>query len=181
MTVGQSAGTKTARELAHVGAELIELITHGDLEDFARVVHPSGINREASHEPLAARQPGPEGFLATSVWLRSAFSDFTVKILEAVAVDDLVVVHNTMRGKQTGTMVYFQEDGSVGEVFPPNGGTFAATQSHWMRMADGLVIEHWANRDDLGMARQLRWVPPTPAYLLRRRAARRAAVRRLAS
>lgn len=176
-----TGGARVGQGLAQVGATLVELMTHGDLEDFARVVHPQGLNREASHEPLAARRPGPEGFHATSQWLRSAFSDFTMEIHEAVAVDDLVMVHNTMHGTQTGTMVYFGEDGSVGEVFPPNGGSFAATQSHWMRMADGLVIEHWANRDDLGMARQLRWVPPTPAYLWRRRTARRSAVRRLAS
>jgi predicted ester cyclase len=178
VSAAQAASATNARQLARVGAELVDLITRGDLEDFARVVHPRGVNREASHEPLAARRPGPEGFLATSLWLRSTFKDLRVEIHEAVAVDDLVVVHNTMQGTQTGTMVYFREDGSVGEVFPPNGGAFQATQSHWMRMADGLVVEHWANRDDLGMARQLRWVPPTPAYLLRRRAARRAALRR---
>jgi predicted ester cyclase len=181
VSAGQGASPAAARDLSRVGAGLVQLITHGDLEDFARVVHPQGINREAGHEPLAARTPGPEGFHATSLWLRSAFSEFSVEIIEAVAVDDLVVVHNTMTGTQTGAMVYFQEDGSVGDVFPPNGGTFTATQSHWMRMADGLVIEHWANRDDLGMARQLRWVPPTPAYLWRRRTARRFAVRRLSS
>ena len=34
-------------------------------------------------------------------------------------------------------------------------------------MADGKVIEHWANRDDLGTAVQLGWVPPSPVYLAR--------------
>ena len=36
------------------------------------------------------------------------------------------------------------------------------TQSHWFLLEDGRIIEHWANRDDLGMARQLGWIPPTP-------------------
>ena len=27
------------------------------------------------------------------------------------------------------------------------------TQSHWFRIDDGKIIEHWANRGDLGMAR----------------------------
>jgi hypothetical protein len=44
-----------------------------------------------------------------------------------------------------------------------------------------LVAEHWANRDDLGMAEQLGWTPPSPLYLARmvlgRRRARRAAQR----
>jgi hypothetical protein len=38
------------------------------------------------------------------------------------------------------------------------GRAFAATQSHWLRLADGLVIEHRANRDDLGMGLQLGWL-----------------------
>jgi hypothetical protein len=29
------------------------------------------------------------------------------------------------------------------------------------------VIEHWANRDDLGTAMQLGWTPPAPLYLAR--------------
>ncbi|HEX4252663.1 MAG TPA: hypothetical protein VH008_32675, partial [Pseudonocardia sp.] len=38
---------------------------------------------------------------------------------------------------------------------------------HWLRVDDGRVIEHWAHRDDLGMAEQLGWVPPSPLYLIR--------------
>jgi hypothetical protein len=51
---------------------------------------------------------------------------------------------------------------------PPTGRSFATQQSHWLRLTgDGRVAEHWVNRDDLGIAMQLGWVPPTPAYLLR--------------
>jgi hypothetical protein len=52
------------------------------------------------------------------------------------------------------------------------------TQSHWFRLEDGRIIEHWANRDDLGMARQLGWIPPSPGYLLRMARAKRQARRR---
>ena len=51
------------------------------------------------------------------------------------------------------------------------------TQSHWFRIEDGKIIEHWANRDDLGMARQLGWIPPTPAYLFKMARAKRRAKR----
>jgi len=37
------------------------------------------------------------------------------------------------------------------------------------------VIEHWANRDDLGMGQQLGWTPPSPFYLARMAVATRAA------
>ena len=36
------------------------------------------------------------------------------------------------------------------------------TQSDSFPLEDGRIIEHWANRDDLGMARQLGWIPPYP-------------------
>jgi hypothetical protein len=84
-----------------------------------------------------------------------------------------------MIGRHTAPWVVYAENGEVDTVFPPTGREFAATQSHWFRLDGGLIREHWANRDDLGMAKQLGWVPPTPAYLLRmslaKRRARRAA------
>ena len=84
-----------------------------------------------------------------------------------VAEGDFVVIHNTMSGRHHGPMVEYTAAGEVGDVFPPTGRTFATTQTHWFRLADGKVIEHWANRDDIGTAKQLGWVPPTPAYLIR--------------
>ena len=41
------------------------------------------------------------------------------------------------------------------------------TQTHWFRLAGDKISEHWANRDDMGSARQLGWIPPSPLYLLR--------------
>ena len=62
-------------------------------------------------------------------------------------------------------------------VLPATGKTFAVTQSHWFRIDDGQITEHWANRDDLGMARQLGWIPPAPAYLHKMARAKRRARR----
>ena len=73
-----------------------------------------------------------------------------------------------MKGRHTRVFVDYDEDAKVGQAFPPTGRTFASTQTHWLRIADGQVIEHWANRDDLGTALQLGWVPPTPLYLAAR-------------
>jgi len=114
---------------------------------------------------------------ATAQWLRSAFSDLTWQVHDVVHADDLVVVHATMSGRQTGPFLAYGSDAEIKVAFPPRGRPFAITQTHWFRMRDGKVAEHWANRDDLGMGEQLGWTPPTPVYLARMLLARRRARR----
>ena len=155
-----------------------EIMVRGDLPDFDAVVHPDAVNREANAEPPACRQPGPAGFYATARWLRDMFADLAFEIHEVVTDGDLVVVHNTMSGRHVNRAVMYRPDGSIDQVFPPTGRRFATTQTHWYRLADGKIIEHWANRDDQGTAVQLGWVPPTLPYLLRMQLATRRARRR---
>jgi predicted ester cyclase len=154
--------------------ESMQLMATGTPADFERVVHPDAVNREAKDEPPAASEPGPNGFYATALWLRAAFADLTFDIDDVVAEGDRVVVHNTMSGRHHGPMVQYAH-GKVSTVFPPTGRSFTSTQTHWFRVADGKVIEHWANRDDMATALQLGWIPPTPRFIVRMvRAKRRA-------
>ena len=145
----------------------VHIMADGTLEDFEAVVHPEARNREAVDEPPATRGRGPAAFYATALWLRDAYADLRWDVHDVVAEGDVVVLHATMSGRHTGTFVGYETDGRPEQAFPPTGKTFAATQSHWFRVADGKVIEHWANRDDLGSAKQLGWIPPSPLYLLR--------------
>jgi predicted ester cyclase len=155
----------------------MQIMVDGTIADFERVVHPAAVNREAQAEPPATRGRGPAAFYATALWLRGAFADLAFEVHEVVVDGELVAVHNTMTGRHTSPMVQYGPDGNVAAVFPPTGKTFASTQTHWFRIADGMVIEHWANRDDIGTAQQLGWVPPSPLYLLRAALAKRKARR----
>ena len=52
---------------------------------------------------------------------------------------------------------------------PPTGRRFAVRQVHMLRLQDGLIREHWAVRDDLGVLVQLGAVePPTPSRAVAR-------------
>jgi predicted ester cyclase len=159
----------TSTELAakEIAIESIKVMATGSPADFAAVIHPEATNRMAADEPLACRGQGPEAFYATALWLRSAYADLGWTIDDAAVDGDLVVLHTTMSGRHTGPFVTYDENGRAAQAFPPTGKTFATTQSHWFRLADGKVIEHWANRDDLGQAMQLGWIPPNPVFLIR--------------
>jgi predicted ester cyclase len=163
--------------LADRAVRQINVMATGTFEELAVLTHPEAVNREAVDEPPAASEPGAAGFWATALWLRAAFSDLAFEIHEVVEQDDLVVVHNTMSGRQTGDFATY-DHGRVKVVMPATGKEFASTQTHWVRFLDGLVVEHWANRDDLATAEQLGWVPPSPLFLLRQASATRRARRR---
>ena len=142
--------------------------------DFDTLYHPRAVDRENRVQPPSSRVPGPAGFYSTALWLRAGFADLRYDIHHAIADGDLVAVNSTMNATP---MAFYTDDGAVNTVFPPTGNTFAMTQSHWFRIDDGQIIEHWANRDDLGTARKLAWIPPTPAYLLKMARAKRRAKR----
>lgn len=127
----------------------------GDLDDARRACHPEAVNREALNEPPDCRTPGPEGFYATALWLRGMFSDLRWDVHEAVAQNDLVVVHATMHGRHTGPLTRYSPAGELVLDIPATGRSFSVTQTHWFRYRDDLIAEHWANRDDLGQLVQL--------------------------
>ncbi|MGH4025747.1 MAG: ester cyclase [Pseudonocardiaceae bacterium] len=144
----------------------VEIMADGSLEDFEAVVHPDAVNREAKDEPPTCRGRGPAAFYATASWLRGAFADLHWDIDDVIAEGDLVTLHCTMSGRHVRTFCNYGPDGRVSAAFPPTGRRFTSTQTHWFRIADGKIIEHWANRDDLGMSMQLGWMS-SPLYLLR--------------
>jgi predicted ester cyclase len=162
-----------------VALRILELMETGSREEFEELIHERMVNHEAKDEPPESRQEhGPAAAYATAVWLRDAFAELRWEVHEVVAERDLVVVHCTMSGRHVGDFTTFAPGGEVADTFPPTGRTFATTQTHWLRVADGLVTEHWANRDDLGTAGQLGWIPPTPLYLVRMALAKRRGRRR---
>ena len=138
-----------------------------DEVEFARLVHPARHqprgDRRATRLPgqRAVRVPRHRPLVARRV-LRPALGG-----ARRSRDGDLVVLHGTMSGRHTGPFVAYGPDARPKVAFPATGRAFAVTQTHWFRIADGQVIEHWANRDDRGMGEQLGWTPPSPGYLVR--------------
>jgi len=174
---GRKPDLQTDNDVATAIASL-HAMGSGTLADFQALYTADAINREAKDEPPETRGTGPVAVFATARWLRTAFSDLAWQVFDVAHDNDLVVVHATMSGRQTGPFVAYGPDAEVAVAFPPRGRTFTVSQTHWFRMRNGRVAEHWANRDDLGMGQQLGWNPPTPLYLVRMLVATRRARRR---
>jgi len=153
--VGMATPTIQPATAVSLARAQLAAMESGTFDEFARMIAPAARNREAVAEPPACRAPGPAGWYATALWLRGMFSELRWEIHEAVADGDLVALHVTMSGVHTGRYTKYAPDGSLVVDRPPTGGAFATTQSHWFRVTDGLIVEHWANRDDLGVATQL--------------------------
>lgn len=113
---------------------------------------------ENAAAPFAPSAPGavhgPTAMRATAEWLLTQFPDMRMEIEAIVSQDDTVAV----RVLSTGTQL-----GAAPGAPPPSGKRFTARQSHWYRIRDGKLAEHWATRDDLTAMLQLGVVsPPGP-------------------
>jgi predicted ester cyclase len=170
-----------SRDAKSVAVRSILAMAEGERAEFDPLYHPDAVDRENRVQPPSSRVAGPAGFYSTALWLRAAFADLHYDIHHAITDGGLVAVNSTMNGRHVAPFVVYTAGGEVDVAFPPTGKTFAMTQSHWFRVEDGKIVEHWANRDDLGHAQQLGWVPPTPVYLARMAWAKRRAQRQLRS
>jgi predicted ester cyclase len=141
-------------------------VTTGDPDAAVASAAPDLVNDEAAAEPPACALPGPAGLLATSAWLRFAFSDLEIVEHTSLADADHVLSHVTFRGTHTGPFTQFA-DGRLTQVIPPTGRAFAVEQVHLFRVRDGELVRHAAVRDDLGLMTQIGVFPPTPAVGLR--------------
>src|ERR1700744_3730978 len=96
------------------------------------------------HEAPPGTPPGPEGANAMLRWLRGAFGDLSYEILDAFTDRDRVAMRVATRGTHTGEF--------MGNA--PTGRRFDIESIHIYRIENGKVAEHWAKRDDVGLAKQ---------------------------
>ena len=107
----------------------------GDVDAFAATHASGGRNHAAgpfdsSVWPPEGKPFGPAEARETFDWLRGMSPDLTVEIEDLLAEGDQVVAWIRMTGTRPGGPVDFRH-------------------AHRFRVRDGLVVEHWAVRDDL--------------------------------
>ena len=143
-TAGAKAGTRAVENRAVVMRYVEEVWNGHDLGAIDRLVSPEYVNHAAGTEEY--RHGGARRAVE---WMLCVFPDHRFEVEDAAADGQTVALR--------GTMVATHEGELMG--IAPTGRRVAARQSHWFRVADGKLAEHWAVRDDLGMLRQMGVLP----------------------
>lgn len=130
-----------------------DLMSRGDLACCDEIAAPNYV--EHALAPFGEDEPGvvagPEHLRGVTVWLRNQFPDLAMTIESIVEEGDVVAA----RVRSNGTNL-----GPLNGVTPPSGRRFDSRQSHWFRIEDGRLAEHWANREDLLTMMQLGVIRP---------------------
>jgi steroid delta-isomerase-like uncharacterized protein len=143
-TTGATAGTLAEQNKAVVRRYFEEVWNGHDLDAIGALVSPEYVNHAASTEEY--RHGGARRIWE---WILSVFPDHRFDVEDVAADGDTVAVRGTMVGTHEGELM----------GIAPTGKRVAAQQSHWFRVQEGKLAEHWAVRDDLGMLQQLGVVP----------------------
>lgn len=101
------------------------------------------------------------------VWndIYKTFPDCRFETEDIVEAGDSVVVRAKVRGTHLGTGEFPVNGGMLVGV-EPTGKTFEVQHIHWYKLRDGQIVEHYANRDDIGMMQQLGLLPaPEISYM----------------
>jgi len=105
---------------------------------------------EHATAPFQNEEPGevdgPSHMRGVVAWLIDQHPDITMKVEAVVGEGDVVVARVLSEGTNLGML---------NGVIPPTGKRFSGYQSHWYRVHDGKLAEHWAVRDDLSTMLQL--------------------------
>ncbi|MGH9843765.1 MAG: ester cyclase [Blastocatellia bacterium] len=93
----------------------------------------------------------------------TTFPDVKLKPIDLVAEGDWVVGRYTFSGTHKGVGRHpIVHEGLLAGV-APTGQRFEVQHIHMFRLKDGLIVEHWASRDDVEMMRQLGLLTPFAA------------------
>jgi steroid delta-isomerase-like uncharacterized protein len=119
-----------------------------DIDGLAALVSEDCVN----HAAIPQAQ-GRAGMRAIVEKLWRAFPDQTMTVDDVIAEGDKVVCRVTVTGTHTGKLDFAKLQ------LPPTGKRFTSTHIHVFRIADGRIVERWAERDDVGMMQQLGLMP----------------------
>ena len=134
----------TTEQNKEVVRRQFELLNKGDVHGAASLWAPVCFN--------LGRQVDPQRIESVYASLKQVEETHTLH--EIVAEGEWVAVRTTCRGVHAATPTIPVNSGIYTGV-PPTGKQYTVQHMHLFRVVDGKLVEHWANRDDLGAAHQI--------------------------
>ena len=129
-----------------------ELLSAGCIEEAVEMFS----NPTRNHGRIVPRRV----ILAILSDIKTTFPDWTFPIEAIVASGPNVMVRCRFRGTHLGVGKLPVNGGLMIDV-APTGRQMDVQHIHWYVLENGLIAEHWANRDDVGMMQQLALLPET--------------------
>lgn len=129
------------------------ILNNGDMEGAAQFFAPDARNH--------GYQIGREGVLFVLNDIQRTFPDVRMNIIDLLADGEWVVARCQFSGTHRG-VAQFPHHGGLLVGVEPTGRRFEVEHIHMFRMQNGLIIDHHATRDDVGMFQQLGLLPPPP-------------------
>jgi predicted ester cyclase len=123
-----------------------EAFDRHDFQAAAQFIAPDAKN----HGEVVGRQ----GFVFVWTDIATRSPDVKLEILEVVTSEEWVVTRNRYTGTHSGVQRIPVDGGFLTGIEPTNK-TFSVQHIHMYRVQNGLITEHWANRDDILMMEQL--------------------------
>ena len=121
------------------------------------------INAFAEDTRNHGRPVGRAGVALVLRDIHDTFPDTHMIVEEIAAINDQVIVRLTVSGTHLGVGRLPVNGGLLVGVVP-TGKHYSVQHIHWFTLRDGLIIEHRANRDDVGMMVQLGLLPAPPPF-----------------
>lgn len=125
-------------------------INKGSVAAFDEIIDPAAVDH-ALPPGLPPTREGSKQFIGALI---AAFPDLHYKVEETIAEGDYVVQRAVGTGTMKGTF----------QGIRPTGKQATWGEIHTLRFANGKVVEHWANVDQMGMMVQLGIVAPPGAH-----------------
>lgn len=97
------------------------------------------------HSPPPNISPDKAGVRETVKMFRSAFPDLRMTIEDIIAEGDKVAIRTVSHGTHKGDLM----------GIAPTGRAVTINEQHFVRFANGKIVEHWGVEDNLGMMQQL--------------------------
>ncbi len=123
-----------------------EVINRRNMSVVDEIVSPDFVENE---ELPPGIPPGREAPIFLFNMLHSAFPDFRATIERMIAEGDMVVVHMTWTGTQEGEFM----------GIPPSGRRISIGVIDIIRVAGGVLVEHWGIMDSAKLMQQLGAMP----------------------